>query len=128
MRIGANLAGMQQNLGITQSFHIPPRIATRNSYTDMHPGHPTFPFRRSTGISLGLSSYEHLIAVNQVGKRFFNEMDLAKRYDSPVWPGGARNGMPKHSLQHVQGDWRNCHPSWVKQMYNSFPLLTLRLR
>src|SRR5437899_7002607 len=63
MRIGANLAGMQQNLGITQTFHIPPRIATRDSYTDMHPGHPTFPFRRSTGISLGLSSYEHLIVV-----------------------------------------------------------------
>ena len=121
MRIGANLAGMQQNLGITQSFHIPPRIATRDSYTDMHPGHPTFPFRRSTGISLGLSAYEHLIAVNQVGKRFFNEMDLAKRYDSPVWPGGPRNGVPKHSLQQVQCDWRNCHPSWIKQMYNSYP-------
>ena len=127
MRIGANLAGMQQNLGITQSFHIPPRIATRDSYTDMHPGHPTFPFRRSTGISLGLSSYEHLIAVNQVGKRFFNEMDLAKRYDSPVWPGGPRNGMPKHSLQHVQCDWRNCHPSWVKQMYNSYPAVDAAL-
>jgi hypothetical protein len=121
MRIGANLAGMQQNLGITQTFHIPPRIATRDSYTDMHPGHPTFPFRRSTGITLGLSSYEHLIAVNQVGKRFFNEMDLAKRYDSPVWPGGKRNGIPKPSLEHVQCDWRNCHPSWVKQMYDSYP-------
>src|SRR5262245_54007399 len=97
MRIGANLAGMQQNLGITQTFHIPPRIATRDSYTDMHPGHPTFPFRRSTGITLGLSSYEHLIAVNQVGKRFFNEMDLPKRYDSPVWPGQARNSVPNHA-------------------------------
>jgi hypothetical protein len=121
MRVGANLAGMQQNLGITQTFHIPPRIATRDSYTDMLPGHPTFPFRRSTGITLGLSSYEHLIAVNQVGKRFFNEMDLAKRYDSPVWPGGKKNGMPTHSLQHVQCDWRNCHPSWVRQMYNAYP-------
>jgi hypothetical protein len=121
MRIGAHLAGMQQNLGITQSFHIPPRIATRDSYTDMHPGHPTFPFRGSTGITLGLSSYEHFIAVNQVGKRFYNEMDLAKRYDSPVWPGGRRNGMPKHSMQHVQADWRNSHPSWVKQMYDSYP-------
>jgi glycine/D-amino acid oxidase-like deaminating enzyme len=121
MRIGANLAGMQQNLGITQTFHIPPRIATRDSYTDMHPGHPTFPFRRSTGISLGLSSYEHLVAVNQVGKRFFNEMDLAKRYDSPVWPGGLKNGMPKPSLQHVQCDWRNCSPTHVKQMYDSYP-------
>src|SRR5262249_35650333 len=65
MRIGAHLAGMQQNLGITQSFHIPPRLATRDSYTGMLPGHPTFQFRKSTGITLGTSSYEHLIAVNQ---------------------------------------------------------------
>ena len=53
MRVGANLAGMQQNLVTT-----PPSTSRRgwrraNSYTDMHPGHPTFPFRRSTGISLG---------------------------------------------------------------------------
>ncbi len=72
------------------TFHIPPRLATRDSYTDMLPGHPTFQFRRSTGMTLGTSSYEHLIAVNQVGKRFYNEMDVAKRYASPVWPGGPR--------------------------------------
>jgi len=29
--------------------------------------------------------------------------------------------VPNHSLKQVQGDWRNCHPSWVKQMYNSYP-------
>ena len=123
MRIGANLAGMQQNLGTTQSFHIPPRLATRDSYTDMLPGHPTFQFRKSTGITLGTSSYEHLIAVNQVGKRWYNEMDIAKRYGTPVWPGGPRVGAPKPSLQHVQGDWRNCHPSWVKQMYVGYPAM-----
>jgi glycine/D-amino acid oxidase-like deaminating enzyme len=121
MRIGATLAGMQQNLGISSSFHIPTRLATRDSYTDMLPGHPTFQFRRSTGITLGTSAYEHLIAVNQVGKRFFNEMNLAKRYGSPVWPGGPRVGAPKPSLEHVQGDWRNCSPEWVKQMYNGHP-------
>ena len=123
MRIGANLAGMQQNLGISQSFHIPSRLATRDTYTDMLPGHPTFPFRRSTGITLGTSSYEHLIAVNQVGKRFYNEMNLIARYTSPIWPGGPRVGSPKPSLQHVQCDWRNCTPSWVKQMYNGYPAL-----
>jgi len=123
MRIGANLSGMQQNLGISSTFHIPTRLATRDSYTDMLPGHPTFPFRRSTGITLGTSSYEHLIAVNQVGNRFYNEMDIAKRYGSPVWPGGPRVGAPKHSLQHVQGDWRNCSPGWVKEMYNGYPAL-----
>lgn len=123
MRVGATLAGMQQNLGISSSFHIPTRLATRDSYTDMLPGHPTFQFRKSTGITLGTSSYEHLIAVNQVGKRFFNEMNLAKRYSSPVWPGGPRVGAPRHSLEHVQGDWRNCSPEWVKQMYNGYPAL-----
>jgi len=118
MRIGANLAGMQQNLGITQSFHIPPRIATRDTYTDMLPGHPTFPFRRSTGITLGTSSYEHLIAVNQVGKRFFNELYVGRRHLSPIWPGGQRFGVPTHSLKHSQYDWRNCSPDWVRKMYN----------
>jgi len=123
MRIGATLAGMQQNLGISQSYHIPTRLATRDAYTDMLPGHPTFPFRRSTGITLGTSSYEHLIAVNQVGKRFYNELNLAKRHLSPIWPGGPRLGVPKPSLQHVQCDWRNCSPEWVKQMYNGYPAL-----
>ena len=123
MRIGANLAGMQQNQLTSQTFHIPPRLATRDSYTDMYPGHPTFPFRRSTGITLGTSSYEHLIAVNQVGKRFYNELALARRHDTPVWPGGPRVGAPKHSMQHVQGDWRNCSPAHVKSMYNYRPVL-----
>jgi hypothetical protein len=123
MRIGANLAGMQQNLGTSASYHIPTRLATRDTYTDMLPGHPAFPFRGSTGITLGTSAYEHLIAVNQVGKRFYNEMDIAKRYGTPVWPGGPRVGAPNHSLKHVQCDWRNCHPSWIKQMYNGYPAL-----
>jgi hypothetical protein len=123
MRIGANLSGMHQNLGISMTFHIPTRLATRDSYTDMLPGHPTFQFRRATGITLGTSSYEHLIAVNQVGKRFYNEMDIPKRYGSPVWPGGPRLGAPKHSLEHVQCDWRNCSPGWIKEMYNGYPAL-----
>lgn len=127
IRIGANLAGMQQNLAITSTYHIPTRLATRDAYTDMYPGHPTFPFRRSTGITLGTSSYEHLIAVNQVGKRFYNELDIAKRYGSPVWPGGPRVGSPNKSLDHVQGDWRNCSPAWVKQMYNRYSALDAAL-
>jgi hypothetical protein len=127
MRIGANLSGMQQNISISSTYHIPTRLATRDAYTDMLPGHPTFPFRRSTGITLGTSSYEHLIAVNQVGKRFYNELDIAKRYPSPIWPGGPRFGSPTKSLEHVQGDWRNCSPAWVKQMYNSHPALDAAL-
>ena len=123
MRIGANLSGMQQNLGTSATYHIPARLATRDSYLDMLPGHPTFPFRQSTGITLGTSAFEHLIAVNQVGKRFYNEMDIPKRHGTPVWPGGPRLGAINHSLKHVQCDWRNCHPGWIKQMYNGYPAL-----
>jgi hypothetical protein len=123
MRIGATLAGMQQNLATTQTFHIPPRLATRDAYTDMLPGHPTFPFRQSTGITLGTTSYEQLIAVNQVGKRFYNEMAIARRYGTPVWPGGPRVGAPKPSLEHAQCDWRNCSPDFVRQMYVGYPAL-----
>ena len=89
MRIGANLAGMQQNLGITQSFHIPPRLATRDTYTDMLPGHPTFPFRRSTGITLGTSSYEHLIAVNQVGQALLQRDGCREALPEPHLAGRA---------------------------------------
>jgi hypothetical protein len=120
LRIGANLAGMQQNLGISSTYHLPRRLATRDAYTDMLPGHPTFPFRRSTGITLGTSSYEHLIAVNQVGKRFYNDIDISKRHSTPVWPGGPAVGSPTKSLDHVQGDWRNCSRDWVRQMYNRY--------
>jgi hypothetical protein len=70
MRVGANLAGMQQNLSYANTFHIPGILATRDSYTDMFPGHPTFSLRGSTGINLPNDSFQHLIVVNQVGKRF----------------------------------------------------------
>lgn len=118
LKVGATLAGMQQNLGINITGHIPTRIGTFDSYTDMLPGHPTFSYRGSTGITLGSSSYEHFIAVNQVGKRFFNEMNLPKGYPTPVWPGGANAGSPTSSMDHVQGDWRNSDPAWVRQMYS----------
>ncbi len=120
MRIGATLAGMQQNLGIRLSYHIPLRLATEDSYTDMLPGHPTFPSRGSTGINMGSSAYEHLVAVNQVGKRFYNEMELTKTYNTPVWPGGKAAGSPTPSMQHVQNDWRNNHPSWIQQSFNRY--------
>src|SRR5688500_15989579 len=64
MRVGANLAGMQQNLSYGSTFHIPGNLATRDPYTDMLPGHPTFPFRGSTGVVLGPDSFQHLIVVN----------------------------------------------------------------
>src|ERR1043166_10130999 len=65
MRIGANLAGMQQNLSYNNTFHIPGNLATRDPYTDMLPGHPTFSFRGSTDSNLRDAPFHHLIRVNQ---------------------------------------------------------------
>jgi len=121
MKVGATMAGMQQYSDIQISGHIPARIGTFDSYTDMLPGHPTFSYRGSTGIGMGSASWEQIIAVNQVGKRFVNEMWLGKTYPTPVWPGGERHGSPTASMDHVQGDWRNADPAWVRQMYNSYP-------
>ena len=121
MKIGATLAGMQQNLAIPITYHIPQRLATRDAYSGELPGHPTFSSRKSTGIALsGVNSYEHLIAVNQVGKRFFNEINLTKRVGISFYPGGPTAGVPKPSLEHVPTDWRNSDPAFVKTMYTRY--------
>jgi hypothetical protein len=117
MRIGANLAGMQQNLGYGDTFHFPGTLATRDSYTDMLPGHPTFPFRGSTGILLGSDSFQHLIVVNQVGKRFFNELLVTRRQGGAAFPAGPNKGQPKRGLDHVQLDWRNASVENIRATY-----------
>ena len=107
MRVGANLAGMQQNLSYASTFHIPGIIATRDSYTDMLPGHPTFSLRGSTGIELPPDQFQHVIVVNQVGKRFFNELLIPDRRGGGAFPAGPSKGQPKSGIAHVQLDWRN---------------------
>jgi FAD binding domain/FAD dependent oxidoreductase len=118
MRIGANLAGMQQNLAMNITFHIPGNLATRDPYTDMLPGHPTFPFRGSTGIKLPAASFQHLIVVNQVGKRFFNEMLITKREGGAAFPAAPQKGQPKSGLDHVQLDWRNASAENIRKSYS----------
>ena len=102
MRVGANLAGMQQNLSYGSTFHFPGILATRDPYTDMLPGHPTFSLRGSTGINLATDSFQHLIVVNQVGKRFFNELLITDRKGGAAFPAGPAKGQPKSGLDHVQ--------------------------
>src|SRR2546429_2532857 len=107
MRIGANLAGMQQNLSYNNTFHIPGNLATRDPYTDMLPGHPTFAFRGSTGVNLPDASFQHLIVVNQVGKRFFNEMLITKREGGAAIPAAPSKSQPKSGLENEQVDCSN---------------------
>ena len=117
LRIGSNLAGMQQNLSSPTTFHISTRLGTRDAYTDMFPGHPTFVFRGSTGINVGNAGFEEFIAVNQVGKRFFNETRLPRRPSNSRYPGGPGAGVPRAGLDHVPLDWRNCRHEWIRESY-----------
>ncbi|MEE2637644.1 MAG: hypothetical protein VYE68_10465 [Acidobacteriota bacterium] len=64
LRIGVNLAGMQQNVSYPTTFHISTRLGTRDAYTTMMPGYPTFDFRGSAGVNVGNVGFEEFIAVN----------------------------------------------------------------
>jgi hypothetical protein len=116
LRVGANLAGMHQNLSYPVTYHISTRLGTRDAYTSMMPGHPTFGFRGAAGINVGRAGFEHFIAVNQVGKRFFNEIRLPQRPGLSAYPGDG--GAPHEGLEHVPTDWRNCRHEWIREMYD----------
>jgi hypothetical protein len=116
VRVGANLAGMQQNIGLSSTFHISTRLGTRDAYTAMMPGHPTFGFRGSAGVNVGSAGFEEFIAVNQVGRRFFNEVRLSKRAGSARYPGDGSS--PGRGLAHKPADWRNCSAEWIREMYD----------
>ena len=118
MKVGANLSGMQQNLSYATTFHVQTRVATRDAYTPMLPGHPTFPFRRSTGFTIPVAGRQHVICVNQVGKRFFNELDFVRSPGSAQYPG--TNHVPNPGTAHVATDWRNSRVDWIRQSFNRF--------
>ena len=118
LRVGANLAGMQQNLSYPTTFHIATRLGTHDAYTTMMPGHPTFGFRRSAGVNVGNVGFEEFIAVNQVGKRFFNEVRLPLKPTRSSYSYPGNRGTPNHGLEHTPHDWRNCRNEWVREMYN----------
>jgi hypothetical protein len=117
MKVGASLDGLHQNFG-RRTYHIQTRLGTRDAYTDMYPGHPTFPFRGSAGFNVGQAGFEHLIAVNQVGRRFFNELGLPDEPIEPRYPGGQEHGVPNRWDEHKVADWRNCSIDWVREMYH----------
>jgi hypothetical protein len=108
---------MQQNVSYRSTFHIPGKLATRDSYTEMLPGHPTFSLRGSTGIALEPESFQHLIVVNQVGKRFFNEILVSERQGNAAYPAGPNKGQPRSGMDHVQLDWRNASADNIRSTY-----------
>jgi FAD binding domain-containing protein len=114
MKIGANLAGMMMNyqhsLG---SPTISSVIGTRDSLGSIFPGHPSFLFARAKGINIGAGGWEHAIAVNQVGQRFYNERTIGEVSSDAAYP-------PGNDATHdpfVPLDWRNAAPAQVKTQY-----------
>ena len=82
------------------------------------PGHPAFEFIGSFGINIGTAGWEYIIAVNQVGKRFHDEISTgAERSAEAKYPlGSAGTNRPFTPL-----DWRNASVKHVRLRYISGP-------
>ena len=96
MAIGASLWGTA-NQTFERNGFIRKRnlIGSQYLYVSWTPDTPIFPLVRATGIRV--SDWQNVILVNQVGKRFYNEM-------AGNWPYGTH-----HSFldPYIHGDWRN---------------------
>jgi hypothetical protein len=115
MRLGAVLSGMSQShqhrLG---SPLLQPVLGTSQRYEATFPGHPVFLFVKSKGISIGNGGWEHVINVNQVGKRFYNESAIAASFGNAKYPPGS-DGTRK---PFTPLDWRNSSIAQIKTMFN----------
>jgi hypothetical protein len=114
MKIGANLAGMMQTYQHSSgSPTISSVIGTRDAIGSIFPGHPAFLFARAKGVSIGGAGWEHAIAVNQVGQRFYNERAINNVSSDAKYPAGS-DGTRK---PFVPLDWRNTSPEQVRAQY-----------
>ena len=115
MNVGANLAGMMQNYGHPQgSPRIGSTLATRDSISSIFPGHPSFAFAKAKGIAIGNSGWEHVIAVNQVGKRFYSESAIPNSVIGSVqYPPGMQGTRKPFTAT----DWRNASTAQIKSQY-----------
>jgi hypothetical protein len=114
MKVGANLAGMMQNYQHSlASPTVSSVLGTRDAVASIFPGHPAFLFARAKGIAIGGAGWEHAIAVNQVGQRFYNEREIGNVSSDAKYPPGSdgtRNPF-------VPLDWRNASVAQVKAQY-----------
>jgi len=96
MAIGASLWGTA-NHTFERNGYFRKRdiIGSQHTYISWTPDSPVFPFVRATGLKL--RNWQNIILVNQVGKRFYNEL-------AGNWPYGTRHGFLD---PYIQGDWRN---------------------
>ena len=114
MKIGANLAGMMQNYQHSlASPTISSVIGTRDAVASIFPGHPAFLFARAKGVFIGSAGWEHAIAVNQVGQRFYNESTIGNISSDAKYPPGTDGTR----VPFVPLDWRNTSTAQVKAQY-----------
>jgi len=88
-------------------------VGCRDRYTPFFPESPCYPFAAGgAGINLGYAGWSHVIAVNQVGKRFYDETQ-------GEYPGNAGTDSVGGCVPgpYIQGDWRNCREEFVKRGY-----------
>ena len=113
MKVGAALAGLLQgnNHGLG-SPRLSMRVGTNSRWDATFPGHPAFLFVRAGGIDV---NPEWIIAVNQVGQRFYNESAVTGEslLDATYPPGSAGTMKPFTPL-----DWRNASVDHIRESYN----------
>ncbi len=105
MAIGATLWGTaNQTLDRNGALRKRPIIGTRTNYVGWTPKSPIFGKVKASG--LNMRSWQDAIIVNQVGKRFYNEMEDG-------YPNGTTEGFFK---PYNHGDWRNAQNIKYKPM------------
>ena len=108
MAIGASLWGTaNQTFDRNGALRKRPIIGTRTNYIAWTPKSPLFPKIGATG--LAVRNWQDAIIVNQVGKRFYNEMEDG-------YPSGTFHGFLN---PYIPGDWRNA--SRIKYTPMNYP-------
>jgi hypothetical protein len=101
MAIGATLWGTaNQTFDRNGALRKRPLIGTRTNYVRWTKNSPIFP--KVGAVGLNVRDWQNVIIVNQVGKRFYNEMEDG-------YPYGTHEGSLK---PYMHGDWRN--PAKIK--------------
>jgi len=107
MAIGATLWGTaNQTLERNGALRKRNLIGAQYLYASWTPASPIFPFARATGLTV--RDWQDMILVNQVGKRFYDEM-------ADGWPYGTHHGFLD---PYIHGDWRN--PRKIKYAPDNF--------
>jgi hypothetical protein len=105
MAIGATIWGTaNQSMDRNGSLRKRPIVGTRTNYVGWTKASPIFPKVKASG--LNIRTWQDAIIVNQVGKRFYNEMEDG-------YPNGTTEGFLK---PYVHGDWRNAQNVKYKPM------------